>query len=334
MSRARDMVGSADVARCELSAGGDVRRKRHELRDLQRGRRARRAVPVRRPRQRDARSISSTSTRSSGTPTCRTSRPASGTRYRVHGEYDPASGKRFNPAKLLLDPYAKAVEGQVEVGPGRLRLHVRRTGLAQRRGLRRQDDARRRRQPVLRLGGRPAAADALCVLVHLRGPRQGHDGSCIPTCPKSCAARTAASRIRRSSTTSRSSASPRSSSCRCTSSSNDATLAGEGALELLGVQQHRVLRPAEHLRRHRRARRAGAGVQGHGAGAAPRRHRGHPRCRLQPHRRGQPPRTHTVVPRHRQRGVLPPAGRRQAALRRLHRHRQLAERASAAHACS
>jgi len=36
--------------------------------------------------------------------------------YRVHGQYDPASGKRFNPAKLLLDPYAKAVEGQVEWG--------------------------------------------------------------------------------------------------------------------------------------------------------------------------------------------------------------------------
>jgi len=32
--------------------------------------------------------------------------------YRVYGEYDPANGKRFNPAKLLIDPYAKAVEGQ------------------------------------------------------------------------------------------------------------------------------------------------------------------------------------------------------------------------------
>jgi glycogen operon protein len=33
--------------------------------------------------------------------------------FRVHGEYDPASGSRFNAAKLLLDPYAKAVEGTV-----------------------------------------------------------------------------------------------------------------------------------------------------------------------------------------------------------------------------
>jgi isoamylase len=33
--------------------------------------------------------------------------------YRVHGPYDPAAGHRCNPAKLLLDPYAKAIEGQV-----------------------------------------------------------------------------------------------------------------------------------------------------------------------------------------------------------------------------
>jgi glycogen operon protein len=32
--------------------------------------------------------------------------------YRVHGPYDPAGGHRFNPAKLLIDPYAKAIEGQ------------------------------------------------------------------------------------------------------------------------------------------------------------------------------------------------------------------------------
>jgi glycogen operon protein len=34
--------------------------------------------------------------------------------YRVHGPYDPASGRRFNPAKLLIDPYAKAIEGAVD----------------------------------------------------------------------------------------------------------------------------------------------------------------------------------------------------------------------------
>ncbi|HVS84619.1 MAG TPA: glycogen debranching protein GlgX, partial [Gaiellaceae bacterium] len=33
--------------------------------------------------------------------------------YRVHGAYDPARGHRFNPHKLLIDPYAKAIEGPI-----------------------------------------------------------------------------------------------------------------------------------------------------------------------------------------------------------------------------
>src|SRR5215211_486089 len=28
--------------------------------------------------------------------------------YRVHGPYEPAKGHRFNPAKVVLDPYVKA----------------------------------------------------------------------------------------------------------------------------------------------------------------------------------------------------------------------------------
>jgi isoamylase len=31
--------------------------------------------------------------------------------YRVHGPYDPNNGHRFNPAKLLVDPYAKSIDG-------------------------------------------------------------------------------------------------------------------------------------------------------------------------------------------------------------------------------
>jgi glycogen operon protein len=34
--------------------------------------------------------------------------------YRVHGPYEPAAGHRCNPSKLLLDPYAKAVEGEID----------------------------------------------------------------------------------------------------------------------------------------------------------------------------------------------------------------------------
>jgi isoamylase len=33
--------------------------------------------------------------------------------FRVHGPWNPTQGRRCNPAKLLLDPYAKAIEGRV-----------------------------------------------------------------------------------------------------------------------------------------------------------------------------------------------------------------------------
>ena len=36
--------------------------------------------------------------------------------YRVHGTWDPIEGHRCNPDKLLLDPYGKAIEGQVRWG--------------------------------------------------------------------------------------------------------------------------------------------------------------------------------------------------------------------------
>jgi isoamylase len=34
--------------------------------------------------------------------------------YRVHGPWNPAHGQRCNPAKLLLDPYARAITGRVD----------------------------------------------------------------------------------------------------------------------------------------------------------------------------------------------------------------------------
>lgn len=43
---------------------------------------------------------------------------APGQRYgfRVHGPYAPEEGHRFNPNKLLIDPYAKALDGEIGVG--------------------------------------------------------------------------------------------------------------------------------------------------------------------------------------------------------------------------
>jgi glycogen operon protein len=36
--------------------------------------------------------------------------------YRVHGPWEPQAGHRFNPAKLLIDPYARAIDGEVRWG--------------------------------------------------------------------------------------------------------------------------------------------------------------------------------------------------------------------------
>jgi glycogen operon protein len=44
--------------------------------------------------------------------------------YRVYGDYDPATGHRFNPHKLLIDPYAKAIEGPVDWGAANVLPYV------------------------------------------------------------------------------------------------------------------------------------------------------------------------------------------------------------------
>lgn len=36
--------------------------------------------------------------------------------FRVHGPFDPGAGHRFNPNKLVIDPYAKAIEGDIKFG--------------------------------------------------------------------------------------------------------------------------------------------------------------------------------------------------------------------------
>ena len=141
---------------------------------------------------------------------------------------------------------------------------------------------------------------------HVRGMTVRH-----PACPSTCAAPISAWPRTRSSTT----------CCRL----------GVTAVELMPVHQF-VRRPpprraegltnywgynsiaffAPHVGlRHRRARPAGERVQVDGADPAPGRARGHPRRRLQPHRRGRPPRADAVAAGHRQLRLLP-ARRRSA----------------------
>src|SRR5690242_9523379 len=44
-------------------------------------------------------------------------RPGTVYGYRVHGPYEPQNGHRFNPSKLLLDPYARAHVGELKWDP-------------------------------------------------------------------------------------------------------------------------------------------------------------------------------------------------------------------------
>ncbi len=44
--------------------------------------------------------------------------------YRVHGPYEPTAGHRFNPSKLLLDPYAKALRGDLRWSDGHFGYRV------------------------------------------------------------------------------------------------------------------------------------------------------------------------------------------------------------------
>ncbi len=93
--------------------------------------------------------------------------------FRVHGPYDPASGARCNPAKLLLDPYAKAIDRSRHLRSGGPRPRPGRSLAAQRSRLRRVRPAVPRRGPVLRLGlGDPPAPTARADRL-LRGARQG-----------------------------------------------------------------------------------------------------------------------------------------------------------------
>ena len=99
--------------------------------------------------------------------------------YRVHGPWAPREGHRFNPNKLLIDPYAKGAHraGRV-VGrdvrlpagrpPGRRPVHGRQRQRA------RHAEGRGDRAGLL-LGRRPSAEDALARDRHLRGPRARPD---------------------------------------------------------------------------------------------------------------------------------------------------------------
>ncbi len=107
-----------------------------------------------------------------GTRTCPASGP--GTRYgfRAHGRWAPDEGLWHNPAKLLLDPYARRIHGEVRWGPACFGYVFDDPDTAQ------HDDSAPHVplvvvEPVLRLGSRPPAGPPHARDGHLRAARQG-----------------------------------------------------------------------------------------------------------------------------------------------------------------
>ena len=166
----------------------------------------------------------------SGTAGCPASAPASATATGCTAPTTRCAGLRHNPAKLLLDPYTRAVDGDAHPAPVAVRLRRRRGGQRRPRrpGLRAVRAARRRRPRPVPVGRRPAAAHLVVGHRHLRGARQGRDGAPPGRARRTCAAPTRAWRTRRSSSTCSRWASPPSSCCRCTTSSASRTCCAAG----------------------------------------------------------------------------------------------------------
>ena len=80
--------------------------------------------------------------------------------YRVHGPYDPQRGFRFNPAQLLIDPYAKAISGTIQTNGTR---HRRRRTVAAGRGA---------------SGAGSTGAGSSLTAARSARPRAGSDRSC------------------------------------------------------------------------------------------------------------------------------------------------------------
>ena len=275
----------------------------------------------------------------SGTGTCRVRAPASGTGCACTARGTPTAGHRHNPAKLLLDPYARAVDWRDPLGPAGLRARRRRPVASAGRsgGARRGSLAGLHRQPRPRPHGRPARTDRPAPerpSGRAVGPHRGLRGApartddAPPGRPGGPARHLGGARAPGRGRAPRRARRHRG---RAAPGVRGRRRAGAGAArdaQLLGLQPPVVLRPRAAVRH--RGRALGRGGSGGRGGRRCRRRpargraRGLARRRLQPHLRGGGRRADAVVPRDRQRLVLPDGRARSGPRRhRLRQHRRL-----------
>ena len=250
--------------------------------------------------------------------------------YRVHGPWAPEHGQRCNPHKLLLDPYAKATAGEIDWDQS---LFGYTFG---------DEDSKNDEDSAAHMtlgvvinpffdweGDRAPAVpynESFIYEAHVKGLTQLHPD--IPEEQRGTYAGLAHPAV-----------------------TSHLTKLGVTAIELMPV--HQFVQDSTLLEKGLRNywgyntlaffaphadyaanKSEGQQVQefkGMVEGHARRRHRGHPRRGLQPHRRGQPPGPDPELQGHRQRRVLPHRRGRPEVLHGLHRHRQLPQRRPPAH---
>ena len=252
--------------------------------------------------------------------------------YRAHGPYNPQEGHRFNPHKLLLDPYAKQFAGSLRWSDALFgyRINSPRGDLS----LDRRDSAQGMLKAVVTENSfdwgddRPPNVPWSSTVIY-----EAHHPRHVDAAARHPRQRTRHIRRARRSGNNRLSAVARDHRAgivahprlRAGSRADRARLA-----ELLGLQFDRLLCGRAALFIGRFAERNAC----RRAPAARRRHRGHSRRRLQPHRGRQRAWSDAIIPRPRQCQLLPAGTRQQAALHQRHRDRQHAQSIASARAAN
>ena len=214
--------------------------------------------------------------------------------YRVHGPYEPERGLRFNPNVVLLDPYAKALDGVERWDDGCFAYEL---GDPERRPAReRARRARRRRAawsstPTFDWEDDAPPRHPAAPLGHLRGARRGltmRHPEVRRGAARHVRGRRASEPIIRHLTRARRHRRRAAAGARLRR--RQASCSTRGCATTGATTPSASSRPTCATAPAASVGQRGARVQGDGEGAAPRRHRGDPRRGLQPHRRGQPPR--------------------------------------------
>ena len=231
--------------------------------------------------------------------------------YRVQGPYDPRAGHRFNPAKLLIDPYAKSIEGKIRWNDANVLPYVPEPEAGDDADLEPDDEDSAVAIPKSVVvddrfdweDDRPPRTpmdQTVIYETHVKGFTMRHPGvrEDLRGTYAGLASEAALEHFQSLGVTAVE-------LLPIHHIADESFLADRGLTNYWGYSTIGFLAPHSDLRRDRHPRPGGARVQGDGEGAAPGRHRGDPRRGLQPHRGGQPPRADAVLQGRRQHELLP-----------------------------